>query len=85
MADPIGPTAKKRQLRKRITELEHQNAQMQERIREWDRVRSKLRELYLELVKILDLPALPCNTDEPEQLPSTVREALIDPWAKNLS
>jgi hypothetical protein len=49
---------KKRWLRKRIKELERRNAEMEDRIREWDKVRSKFRELYMECADILDLPEL---------------------------
>jgi preprotein translocase subunit SecA len=55
---------KKRWLRKRVKELERRNAEMEDRIREWDKVRSKFRAMYMECADILDLPELEDDGDD---------------------
>ena len=59
-------TLKKRWMREQIIALRKENAALQERIREWDKVRSKFRELYMECADILDLPALRDYEDDDE-------------------
>jgi len=64
LGTPSDEDTKKRWLRKRVKELERRNAEMEDRIREWDKVRSKFRALYMECADILDLPGLEDDCDE---------------------
>ena len=60
-------TLKKRWMREQIISLRRENADLQRRIREWDKVRSKFRELYMECADILDLPALRDYEDDEDE------------------
>lgn len=62
--DPTVLRYTRKGMRRRIQELEKCNAQLEERIREWDNARSRIRDLYLEVARILDLPDLPCIEDD---------------------